>query len=189
MLLTRSPLSNHRLLFLWSSYLTTKHPPNLPSQSLLCVHDAIAQRDFDPSLPPAPDDALEEEDGAFKIVSLVKTKEPLVSKHVIYLWRNIAHLYINLKKNKKKTQNMRAKIRQKLTRWWPIIKNILMCRSQTVRTGRPVTFLWHSVFDRAGVFRFFQTTGATPRASWLYSSSTRCSFHYNLLHISDICWK
>uniref|UniRef100_A0A3P8WFY7 PDZ domain-containing protein n=1 Tax=Cynoglossus semilaevis TaxID=244447 RepID=A0A3P8WFY7_CYNSE len=46
-------------------------------QSLLCVHDAIAQRDFDPSLPPAPDDALEEEDGAFKIVSLVKTKEPL----------------------------------------------------------------------------------------------------------------
>uniref|UniRef100_A0A3P8WLI2 MAGUK p55 subfamily member 7-like n=1 Tax=Cynoglossus semilaevis TaxID=244447 RepID=A0A3P8WLI2_CYNSE len=44
---------------------------------LLCVHDAIAQRDFDPSLPPAPDDALEEEDGAFKIVSLVKTKEPL----------------------------------------------------------------------------------------------------------------
>lgn len=185
MLLTRSRLSNHRLLFLWSSYLTTKHPPNLPSQSLLCVHDAIAQRDFDPSLPPAPDDALEEEDGAFKIVSLVKTKEPLVSKHVIIF--DETYIYISTLKKKKK--NLRAKIRQKWTRWWPIIKNILLCRSRTVRTGRPVTFFWHSVFDRTGVFRFFQTTGATPRASWLYSSSTRCSFHYNLLHISDICWK
>lgn len=103
MLLTRSRLSNHRLLFLWSSYLTTKHPPNLPSQSLLCVHDAIAQRDFDPSLPPAPDDALEEEDGAFKIVSLVKTKEPLVSKHVI-IFDETLHIYISTLKKQKKNK-------------------------------------------------------------------------------------
>lgn len=48
-------------------------------QSLLRVHDAVAQRDFEPTLPPIPDDALEEEEDSIKIVSLVKTKEPLVS--------------------------------------------------------------------------------------------------------------
>ncbi|KAM6918329.1 MAGUK p55 subfamily member 7-like [Xenentodon cancila] len=46
-------------------------------QSLLCVHDAVAQRDFEPTLPPVPDDVLEEEDDSVKIVSLVKTQEPL----------------------------------------------------------------------------------------------------------------
>ncbi|XP_030607659.1 MAGUK p55 subfamily member 7-like isoform X1 [Archocentrus centrarchus] len=46
-------------------------------QSLLCVHDAVAQRDFDPILPPIPDDALDDEEESVKIVSLVKTKEPL----------------------------------------------------------------------------------------------------------------
>lgn len=45
------------------------------------MHDAVAQRDFEPTLPPVPDRVLEEEDDSFKIVSLVKTKEPLV-KHV-----------------------------------------------------------------------------------------------------------
>lgn len=50
-----------------------------PLQSLLFVHDAVAQRDFEPALPPIPDDALEEEEDSVKIVSLVKTKEPLVS--------------------------------------------------------------------------------------------------------------
>lgn len=53
-----------------------------PSQSLLSVHDAVAQRDFEPTLPPMPDDVLEEDEDSVKIVSLVKTKEPLVSKHV-----------------------------------------------------------------------------------------------------------
>lgn len=48
-------------------------------QSLLHVHDAVAQRDFEPVLPPIPDDALEDEEDSVKIVSLVKTKEPLVS--------------------------------------------------------------------------------------------------------------
>ncbi|XP_058489740.1 MAGUK p55 subfamily member 7-like isoform X1 [Solea solea] len=45
-------------------------------KSLLSVHDAVAHREFEPTLPPVPDDALEEEDSV-KIVSLVKTKEPL----------------------------------------------------------------------------------------------------------------
>uniref|UniRef100_A0A3Q1B559 Membrane protein, palmitoylated 7b (MAGUK p55 subfamily member 7) n=1 Tax=Amphiprion ocellaris TaxID=80972 RepID=A0A3Q1B559_AMPOC len=46
-------------------------------QSLLCVHDAVAQRDFEPALPPIPDDVLDDEEDSVKIVSLVKTKEPL----------------------------------------------------------------------------------------------------------------
>lgn len=48
-------------------------------QSLLSVHDAVAQGDFEPTLPPMPDDVLEEDEDSVKIVSLVKTKEPLVS--------------------------------------------------------------------------------------------------------------
>uniref|UniRef100_A0A3Q1H6X3 Membrane protein, palmitoylated 7b (MAGUK p55 subfamily member 7) n=1 Tax=Anabas testudineus TaxID=64144 RepID=A0A3Q1H6X3_ANATE len=47
------------------------------SQSLLSVHDAVAQRDFEPTLPPIPDDVPDEEEDSVKIVSLVKTKEPL----------------------------------------------------------------------------------------------------------------
>uniref|UniRef100_A0A3P8UAE8 Membrane protein, palmitoylated 7b (MAGUK p55 subfamily member 7) n=1 Tax=Amphiprion percula TaxID=161767 RepID=A0A3P8UAE8_AMPPE len=43
------------------------------------VHDAVAQRDFEPALPPIPDDVLDDEEDSVKIVSLVKTKEPLVS--------------------------------------------------------------------------------------------------------------
>uniref|UniRef100_A0A3P9M5I3 Membrane protein, palmitoylated 7b (MAGUK p55 subfamily member 7) n=1 Tax=Oryzias latipes TaxID=8090 RepID=A0A3P9M5I3_ORYLA len=46
-------------------------------QNLLQVHDAVAQKDFEPSLAPVPDDALDEEEDSVKIVSLVKTKEPL----------------------------------------------------------------------------------------------------------------
>ncbi|XP_049453237.1 MAGUK p55 subfamily member 7-like [Epinephelus fuscoguttatus] len=46
-------------------------------KSLLSVHDAVAQRDFEPTLPPLPDDVLEEDEDAVKIVSLVKTKDPL----------------------------------------------------------------------------------------------------------------
>uniref|UniRef100_A0A3Q3WY42 Uncharacterized protein n=1 Tax=Mola mola TaxID=94237 RepID=A0A3Q3WY42_MOLML len=46
-------------------------------KSLLSVHDAVAQRDFEPTLPPIPHDVLEVEEDSVKIVSLVKTKEPL----------------------------------------------------------------------------------------------------------------
>uniref|UniRef100_A0A8C7YVY7 MAGUK p55 subfamily member 7 n=1 Tax=Oryzias sinensis TaxID=183150 RepID=A0A8C7YVY7_9TELE len=46
-------------------------------KNLLQVHDTVAQKDFEPSLAPVPDDALDEEEDSVKIVSLVKTKEPL----------------------------------------------------------------------------------------------------------------
>ncbi|KAM9719257.1 MAGUK p55 subfamily member 7-like isoform 2-T2 [Menidia menidia] len=46
-------------------------------KSLLSVHDAVAQRDFEPALPAITDEALEEEGDSVKIVSLVKTKDPL----------------------------------------------------------------------------------------------------------------
>lgn len=48
------------------------------------MHDAVARRDFEPSLPPVPDHVLEDEEDSIKIVSLVKTKEPLVGERVIY---------------------------------------------------------------------------------------------------------
>lgn len=48
-------------------------------QSLLRTHDSVAKRDFEPALPPLPDDAMEEDEESVKIVSLVKAKEPLVS--------------------------------------------------------------------------------------------------------------
>lgn len=57
-----------------------------PFQSLLFVHDAVAQKDFEPTLPPIPDDVLEEDEDSVKIVSLVKTKEPLVSNIYIYIF-------------------------------------------------------------------------------------------------------
>lgn len=59
-----------------------------PLQSLLSVHDAVAQRDFEPTLPPIPDDVLEEDEDSVKIVSLVKTKEPLVSERVFMFQRS-----------------------------------------------------------------------------------------------------
>ncbi|KAI4810122.1 hypothetical protein KUCAC02_018969 [Chaenocephalus aceratus] len=46
-------------------------------KSLLRVHDAVAQRTFEPTLPPIPDSVLEDDEDSVKIVSLVKTKDPL----------------------------------------------------------------------------------------------------------------
>nr|XP_057923487.1 MAGUK p55 subfamily member 7-like [Doryrhamphus excisus] len=46
-------------------------------KSLLYVHDAVARRDYEPTLPPIPDNITDDEDDSVKIVSLVKTKEPL----------------------------------------------------------------------------------------------------------------
>lgn len=44
------------------------------------MHDTVAQKNFDPVLPPLPDDFEEElEEESVKIVRLVKNKEPLVS--------------------------------------------------------------------------------------------------------------
>lgn len=54
--------------------------PFLSRQAVLSVHDTVAQKNFDPVLPPLPDDFEEElEEESVKIVRLVKNKEPLVS--------------------------------------------------------------------------------------------------------------
>ncbi|XP_030629885.1 MAGUK p55 subfamily member 7 [Chanos chanos] len=45
-------------------------------KSLLSVHDTVAQKSYDPELPPLPDDIDEGEDSV-KIIRLVKNKEPL----------------------------------------------------------------------------------------------------------------
>ncbi|KAK9527968.1 hypothetical protein VZT92_014474 [Zoarces viviparus] len=45
-------------------------------KSLLSVHDTIAQKSYDPELPPLPDDIDDDEDSV-KIIRLVKNKEPL----------------------------------------------------------------------------------------------------------------
>lgn len=43
------------------------------------VHDTVAQKNFDPVLPPLPDNVDEDfEEESVKIVRLVKNKEPLV---------------------------------------------------------------------------------------------------------------
>uniref|UniRef100_A0A671V105 MAGUK p55 subfamily member 7-like n=1 Tax=Sparus aurata TaxID=8175 RepID=A0A671V105_SPAAU len=66
--------------FVWSVLLAAINTFTVfvfPSQSLLSVHDTVAQRDFEPTLPPIPDDVLDEDEDSVKIVSLVKTNEPL----------------------------------------------------------------------------------------------------------------
>ncbi|XP_059503076.1 MAGUK p55 subfamily member 4 isoform X2 [Stegostoma tigrinum] len=45
-------------------------------QALLSAHDIVAQKDYDPILPPLPDDIPEDEE-ALRIVCLVKNKHPL----------------------------------------------------------------------------------------------------------------
>ncbi|XP_051944060.1 LOW QUALITY PROTEIN: MAGUK p55 subfamily member 7-like [Hippocampus zosterae] len=46
-------------------------------KSLLYVHDVVAQRAYEPTLPQVPEGIIDEEEDSVKIVSLVKTKEPL----------------------------------------------------------------------------------------------------------------
>ncbi|XP_059585096.1 MAGUK p55 subfamily member 7 isoform X4 [Alligator mississippiensis] len=48
----------------------------LADDALLSVHDTVAQKNYDPVLPPMPDDIDEEEDSV-KIIRLVKNREPL----------------------------------------------------------------------------------------------------------------
>lgn len=48
-------------------------------QSVLSVHDTVAQKKYDPELPPLPEDIDDDEDSV-KIIRLVKNKEPLVRK-------------------------------------------------------------------------------------------------------------
>lgn len=58
--------------------------PFLCSQALLSAHDTVAQKDFEPLLPPLPDNIPESEE-AMKIVCLVKNQQPLVRK-LFYLF-------------------------------------------------------------------------------------------------------
>ncbi|XP_030894548.1 MAGUK p55 subfamily member 7-like, partial [Leptonychotes weddellii] len=48
----------------------------LADDALLSVHDTVAQKNYDPVLPPMPDDIDDEEDSV-KIIRLVKNREPL----------------------------------------------------------------------------------------------------------------
>uniref|UniRef100_A0A674AF09 MAGUK p55 scaffold protein 7a n=1 Tax=Salmo trutta TaxID=8032 RepID=A0A674AF09_SALTR len=45
-------------------------------KSLLSVHDTVAQKSYDPNLPPLPDD-IDDDEESVKIIRLVKNKEPL----------------------------------------------------------------------------------------------------------------
>lgn len=47
-------------------------------QALLSAHDTVSLRDYEPDLPPLPNDLPEDEE-AMRIVCLVKNNQPLVS--------------------------------------------------------------------------------------------------------------
>lgn len=53
-------------------------------QALLSAHDTVAQKDFEPLLPPLPDNIPESEE-AMRIVCLVKNQQPLVRKSLYLL--------------------------------------------------------------------------------------------------------
>ncbi|XP_055721789.1 MAGUK p55 subfamily member 7-like [Salvelinus fontinalis] len=46
-------------------------------KGLLSVHDIVAQKGYDPELPPLPDNIEEEDEDSVKIISLFKSQEPL----------------------------------------------------------------------------------------------------------------
>jgi len=46
-------------------------------QALLSAHDSVAQRDYEPVLPPMPEEIPDDEE-ATRTVCLVKNKQPLV---------------------------------------------------------------------------------------------------------------
>nr|XP_021145727.1 MAGUK p55 subfamily member 7 isoform X6 [Columba livia] len=66
--------SQEDLTFLWDMF-GEKSLHSLV-KALLSVHDTVAQKNYDPVLPPMPDDIDEEEDSV-KIIRLVKNREPL----------------------------------------------------------------------------------------------------------------
>lgn len=71
---------NGRLSASPSSSFHTRFTSFLCRQAVLSVHDTVAQKNFDPVLPPLPDDFEDElDEESVKIVRLVKNKEPLVS--------------------------------------------------------------------------------------------------------------
>ncbi|KAJ8778851.1 hypothetical protein J1605_013085 [Eschrichtius robustus] len=54
----------------------TPHAQALSYEALLSAHDTVAQKDFEPLLPPLPDNIPESEE-AMRIVCLVKNQQPL----------------------------------------------------------------------------------------------------------------
>ncbi|KAA8581003.1 hypothetical protein FQN60_013961, partial [Etheostoma spectabile] len=69
-----------RLMDAWLTHMLSRPETvsNILNASLLSVHDTIAQKSYDPELPPLPEDIDDDEDSV-KIIRLVKNKEPLVS--------------------------------------------------------------------------------------------------------------
>ncbi|KAL2097914.1 hypothetical protein ACEWY4_007121 [Coilia grayii] len=53
-------------------------------KSLLSVHDSVAQKAYDPELPPLPDNICDEEEDSVKIVRLVKKEQPLAFVRVLF---------------------------------------------------------------------------------------------------------
>lgn len=68
---TANRIPDQIMSYLWSHY---------PLQAFLSVHDMVAQKEFDPRLPPLPPlpDNDEKEEDSIKIVCLMKNQEPLV---------------------------------------------------------------------------------------------------------------
>lgn len=67
-------------------------------QGLLSVHDTVAQKDYDTQLPPLPplhDNKPDEED-SFRIITMIKNQEPLVSPSLTYCQE---HFLIQNKEN------------------------------------------------------------------------------------------
>ncbi|MGH0154945.1 UNVERIFIED_CONTAM: hypothetical protein FKN15_028298 [Acipenser sinensis] len=58
---------------------------SLAEDAVLTVHDTVAQKNFDPVLPPLPEDFEDElEEESVKIVRLVKNKEPLPQAYIAF---------------------------------------------------------------------------------------------------------
>lgn len=68
-------------------------------QSLLSVHDVVAQKSYDPELPPLPE-GIEDDEDSVKIIRLVKNKEPLVSRLFFFASVISGKSILNLLRNK-----------------------------------------------------------------------------------------
>lgn len=66
-------------------------------QALLSAHDTVAQKDYDPVLPPMPEDVPDDEE-ATRIVCLVKNKQPLVSQSAHVYHRNFLRSKLSRKR-------------------------------------------------------------------------------------------
>lgn len=78
-------------------------------QSLMCAHDAIAQKDFYPHLPDIPVEVDEDEE-TIKIVQLVKSNEPLVSPRFFIFIQVPTANNIKLDTNQQKSFSLSLKI-------------------------------------------------------------------------------